>query len=228
MFKIVSDELPYEVNEQGIVRNKSTKHVYSQQVSDYGYVYVSTKYRGKRCYQLVHRLIARAFLPNLENKPQVNHKDGIKANNWKDNLEWHTQSENIKHAYSTGLMIPLTGAEHYATKHTEQKVREACQLLSEGVGNSVVAAQCGMSNGFIGDLKFGHSWKHVVKEYNIPRKKRIYVSEEAIHFICKHLELGYSSASLCRLESIHNFSSCTVNAVRSRKRHTLISQHYNF
>lgn len=54
----------------------------------------------------VHRLVAETFIPNIENKETVNHKDGNKLNNCINNLEWATRSENQLHAYNIGLQKP--------------------------------------------------------------------------------------------------------------------------
>lgn len=59
--------------------------------------------RLKKKHIAIHRLVASAYIPNPDRKPQVNHKDGNKLNNQVDNLEWATESENSQHAYDTNL-----------------------------------------------------------------------------------------------------------------------------
>lgn len=68
-----------------------------------GYYSVNLSKEGKRKTRFVHRLVLQAFLPNKENKPHVNHKDGNKINNNVANLEWCTPRENTLHARDYGL-----------------------------------------------------------------------------------------------------------------------------
>jgi hypothetical protein len=71
---------------------------------------------GKSKSLYFHRVVAEAFIPNPENKKEVNHIDGDKLNNRIENLEWATRSENTQHAYDTGLMkdVTLTAEQHAA------------------------------------------------------------------------------------------------------------------
>lgn len=71
-----------------------------------GYLSVFLCKNNKTFNKLVHRLVAEAFIPNPENKRTINHKNGIKTDNRVDNLEWNSYSENVLHAYKTGLKTP--------------------------------------------------------------------------------------------------------------------------
>lgn len=94
----------FAVSDHGNIRNNITGDTLSQQTQNSGYRIAHMNYNGKRVAKTVHRLVATAFIPNPENKPQVNHIDGNKLNNSVSNLEWATTSENIRHAGSKGLM----------------------------------------------------------------------------------------------------------------------------
>jgi hypothetical protein len=107
------------------IKNNKTRKVngkiLQQNKHHNGYMKISTKINGKPKTYLVHRLVANAFIANPNNKNQVNHIDGDKSNNHKNNLEWVTQSENQKHAYKTNLQP--------CTFKINQDIRNTIRLL---------------------------------------------------------------------------------------------------
>lgn len=97
-FKVVDKNDSYSVNQNGIIINNKSGKIVKQRVDKYGYLRVNL--------EASHRLVAQAFIPNPENKPEVNHKNGCKTDNRVENLEWCTRLENIEHAIATGLTLP--------------------------------------------------------------------------------------------------------------------------
>lgn len=93
----------YEVSNTGYVRSIRRNIMIKPYLNHTGYLMVNLWCNCKQDKRLVSRLVAEHFVENKMNKPYVNHINGIKTDNRCNNLEWCTQSENVKHAYDTNL-----------------------------------------------------------------------------------------------------------------------------
>ncbi len=98
----------YEITKDGKCINKKTGKIKNTFISNSGYERVNLWNKGKQKKFSIHQLVAIKYLNNSNNYEQINHKDGNKLNNNVNNLEWCTQSENMKHAYKMGLQKSKT------------------------------------------------------------------------------------------------------------------------
>lgn len=88
----------YEVSNTGFIRSIKRSKLLQQAANHRGYFRVALSKDGVSKQVTVHRVVAEIFIPNPENKPTINHKNGIKTDNRVENLEWATYSENMIHS----------------------------------------------------------------------------------------------------------------------------------
>lgn len=135
----------YDVSNQGRVRHGS--RILSGSVHSDNYILATL--HGKQI--PVHRLVAEAFIPNYEKKPEVNHIDGNKMNNAVDNLEWVTRAENQKHAVDNGLQPKP--AKTYQGKFTAEQREKIKRLWDSGMfSRRQLAIKYGVSHTCVNDI----------------------------------------------------------------------------
>lgn len=109
----------------------------------------------------VHRLVALSFIPNTENKPEVNHIDGNRNNNHVSNLEWTTRQENMDHGFRTGL-INNTGINHGNNIYTDNQIKDVKLLLKNTeMTQKEIAEVTGVKKGTVEAIAQGKQWRHI-------------------------------------------------------------------
>lgn len=111
----------------------------------------------------IHRLVALAFIPNNENKKEVNHIDGNKLNNHVENLEWCTRQENIEHCILNKLQKPFKGEEIGNSKLLEFQVIEIRNKFKPRVySRAKLAKEYNVSEATIKDILYKRTWIHLL------------------------------------------------------------------
>lgn len=140
----------------------ATPKIIKPVVDQYGYLKVRLNRDNKRRLYSVHILVAKAFVPNPEDKPQINHLDGCKMNNYLENLAWATASENQKHAVE--MHLTKRGTEHYCSHLSENDVRYIRKVYKRGsreFGTRPLARKFGISHAAIRKIIREISYRYV-------------------------------------------------------------------
>lgn len=149
----------YFVENNEIFSNKSgTLIKLKKTLTTTGYLKVSLHKNNKKYYKLVHRIIAETLIPNPNNKPQVNHINGIKNDDRILNLEWVTNSENQQHAVDAGLKISVKGEDHGMCKLTE---KIALLIRQDKRSSRKIAKDFGITQTTVLHIKSRRTWAHI-------------------------------------------------------------------
>lgn len=180
-----------------------------------GYHLVGIHVNGRTYVKQVHRLVATAFIPNPENKTQVNHINGNKSKNEASNLEWVTPKENIAHAIKMNLK-PV-GEKSYLSTITEKKAVEISELLVENkLTIPEICKKCNVTYGTVNDIKRKKSWKHLTQNYDFSKHAKksktgargsknnfSTINESTVNKICQLIETNeYSLSEIAKMMSV--------------------------
>lgn len=157
-FKEVEGYPGYYISRAGKLYSNYAGKFLSGYVGPNGYLYYTFRDKHR---EYAHRLVAKAFIPNPENKPEVNHKDFVRLNNYEDNLEWSTIGENLTHAHTKSGRKPVKSYRHPNTKLSDQDI---LRIFFENGSYVALAAKYGTSQLTVKNIKTGVRHSRLTKE----------------------------------------------------------------
>mgnify|MGYP001942985152 CR=1 FL=1 len=177
---------------------------------------------------LVHRMVAELFIPNPDNKKQVNHIDSDRTNNHVDNLEWVTPAENMQHMVSQGRQSINCkyGEDCNLTIHPDSVVHKICELLSQGMRNIDVAKKLEVSKAYVKAVKAGKLRKDISSQYDIPEFIRRGLSLSTVEWICIKICEGLGNTEIVNLSTNPKVNLTAVKNIRYKKCYKEISDKF--
>lgn len=164
---IVGYEGRYQISNFGRVKSLNSGRMIYLELNPQGYQVVMLHKSGTRRKHPVHRLVAEAFIANPNHYRVVHHKDSNRSNNLVGNLEWCTQSMNVKYAYASGRMIPHCpfGEKAKNAKLRNIDVVEIKKMIAEGILTGVIAKKYGVCKQTIRLIKNNKRWMEERNDY---------------------------------------------------------------
>jgi len=228
--KVIEEYPDYTVDEKGNVYSykRNTKIRLRQNIDKVGYPAVSLSKDGIYKRHNVHRLVAKAFLPNPDNKPCVNHKNSVRHDNRVENLEWATYSENNQHAKDYGYNPAVYGEDTSCASLTNEQAREIYLYLMEGHRNIDAAKKFNTSLHTVTSVKSKRAYSCATHDLPaldlLPHSKKI--SENTIRWICNQLQDGLSSQQVFDKMSNKSVKLNVIKDIKRRKTYTKVSSEY--
>ncbi len=207
----------YEVSNLGNVRRiKNEKTIIVKpEILKKGYLRVSIWENGTRNRKLVHRLVAEAFIPNLENKPQIDHINNITSDNRVENLRWATNKENVQHSVEQGRFITEKKLSSYKNKKIIKQERQRLKEMGFKKGNVP------HNKGKKGLYKHTEEWK---KQASLRQQEFNKIKQTSI--IC--VETGEVFESQAKASKEKKISQGNINRCLKKQRNIAGGYHWQY
>ena len=202
-----------------MAKRKTLTHNYE---SYYTRICINNKAMNRK----THRLVALAWLgdPPSELHNQINHKDGNPLNNYIDNLEWVTHSQNQRHAVETGLKGK--GDELYNATLNDSQVHEICVKLKDGARAKDLSEYYGVSIDIIRKIKAGDTYFHIRQLYDIEHNYKYEYSDSTIKWVCGKIVEGLSDKGIVNISTNPSLTIIEIKRIRYKIRYKWVSDKF--
>lgn len=248
----------YAISNYGNVMNIKTGKLLSK-VLTVGYPSTALQNEdNSRSIYYNHILVGYHFIPKtqddiINNRNMINHKNLIKTQNYVHNLEWVNYIENNIHAKEYNdlklnttvvkRLVPGTwgdsktlGSRNGMARLNENQVNKICKMLEDGYSYKEICNIMDLGGGqndtfLISSIATGKRWKHISKNYNIPKPRSITNFSDYIIPVCELIEKGHSTTdiiSILNMDDTNSKSRSFINRLKRKEIYTDISKNYNF